>query len=124
MTTTIENPNKTNNGKTIAGIILLIAGGLLLIDQFSLFTVPGWLFSWPMWMIAWGLYMSGKYNFKKPVWIVMIALGGVFLVTENIHHASHIIWPVAILGAGLYMVTKHGKQTPADYHDSDQKETV
>jgi len=122
MNATIENPNKTNNGKTIAGIILLIAGGLLLIDQFTLFTIPGWLFSWPMWMIAWGLYMGGKYNFKKPVWIVIIALGGVFLVTENIHHASHIIWPVAILGAGLYMVTKHGKQAGAENRDNNSIE--
>ena len=65
MRTFIEHQNVSHNGRTIAGIIILIIGGLLLVDQLDLFFIPNWLFSWPMWLIGWGVYMGGKYNFKK-----------------------------------------------------------
>ncbi len=115
MTTTIENPNKINHGKTMAGVIILIIGGLLLIDQFSLFFIPGWLFSWPMILIAYGLYMGGKYNFRKPVWIWLTVLGSAFLLTENINDADRFVWPVAIMGIGAWMVTRHNKPEETTY---------
>ena len=122
MNATIENPNKTNNGKTIAGVVLLIAGCLLLIDQFTLFTVPGWLFSWPMWMIAWGLYMGAKHNFRKPVWAVMIGLGVAFLFTENIDNADEVVWPIALIGVGAWMVLRNKDLFHHQYKESSFKE--
>ena len=83
METTIENANKPHNGRTMAGIIILIIGGILLINQLDLFFIPNWLFSWPMLIIAYGVYMGRKYNFRKPIWIWMIVLGTAFLFTEN-----------------------------------------
>ena len=109
METTIENTNKPHNGRTMAGIIILIIGGILLINQLDLFFIPNWLFSWPMWIIAYGAYMGGKYNFRKPIWAIMILLGTAFLLTENIANADRIVWPVAIIGTGLWLVLKHKK---------------
>jgi drug/metabolite transporter (DMT)-like permease len=124
METNITTPNKpATNGKTMAGIIILIIGGLLLINQLNLFFIPDWLFSWPMWIIAYGLYMGGKYNFRKPVWIWMIVIGTAFLFTENIHDSEQIVWPIAIIGVGAWMVMKHSNK-PADvrYPGSNYKE--
>ncbi|MCR8558288.1 hypothetical protein KXD93_11565 [Mucilaginibacter sp. BJC16-A38] len=118
METIIDNPNKTN-GKVIAGIIIIIIGGLLLIDQFDLFYIPEWLYSWPMWIIGYGLYMGGKYNFRKPVWIWMIIIGVACLLTDNIDNADRIVWPVAIIGTGAWMVMKHNKRSDAQYKDSN-----
>ena len=109
MTTTIENPNKINSGKTMAGIIILIIGAVLLIDQFNLFFIPSWLYSWPMWIIAYGLYMGGKYNFRKPIWIVMIAIGTGFLFTENIPNADRVVWPAAIIATGAWMIMRNNR---------------
>ena len=110
METNINNLNAPNhNGRTMAGIIILVIGGILLIDQLDLFFIPSWLFSWPMWIIAYGLYMGGKYNFRKPIWIYMIVLGTAFLCTENFHHAERIVWPVAIMGVGTWLVIKNQK---------------
>jgi Domain of unknown function (DUF5668) len=106
METIINNPGKYS-GKTMAGILIVIIGGLLLIDQLNLFFIPSWLFSWPMWIIAYGLYMGGKYNFRKPIWIWMIVLGSALLITENVDDADRLVWPVAIIGTGIWMVTKH-----------------
>lgn len=115
METIIDNPNKTN-GKVIAGIIIIIIGGLLLIDQFDLFYIPDWLYSWPMWIIGYGLYMGGKYNFRKPVWIWMIIIGIGFLLSDNIDNADRVVWPLAIIGTGAWMVMKHNKQNQDQYN--------
>jgi hypothetical protein len=117
METIIDNPNK-HNGKVIAGIIIVIIGGLLLIDQLNLFYIPGWLYSWPMWVIGYGLYMGGKYNFRKPVWIWMIIIGSAFLFTENIHNADRIVWPIAIIGTGAWMVMRHNRHAETPYQET------
>ncbi|MGZ3872465.1 MAG: LiaF transmembrane domain-containing protein [Mucilaginibacter sp.] len=121
METIIDNPNK-QNGKTMAGIIIVIIGGLLLIDQLDLFFIPGWLFSWPMWIIAYGIYMGGKYNFKKPVWLWLVVMGTAFLLTENFDNADKIVWPVAIIGTGAWMVMKHTKHHETSYQQTNYKE--
>jgi hypothetical protein len=121
METIINNTNK-NNGKTMAGIIIVLIGGLLLVDQMDLFFIPQWLFSWPMFIIAYGLYMGAKYNFKKPVWAWMMVIGIAFLFTENIDNAERVVWPVAIIGTGAWMVMKHNKHTEADYQRANYKE--
>jgi hypothetical protein len=118
METIIDNPNKTN-GKVIAWIIIIIIGGLLLIDQFDLFYIPEWLYSWPMWIIGYGLYMGGKYNFRKPVWIWMIIIGVAFLLIDNIDNADRVVWPLGIIGAGAWMVMKHNRRSDAQYKDSN-----
>lgn len=115
-------PNTSINGKTIAGIVILIVGSILLIDQFDLFVIPGWVLSWPMLLIAYGLYMGGKYNFKKPIWIYLIVLGSAFLLTDNIPDADRFVWPVAIIGVGAWMVTKHNNKVRQDNTYTDFKQ--
>ena len=109
MTTLTDIPNKTNR-KTLAGIIILILGSVLLIDQLDIFFFPHWLFSWPMWIIGYGFYMGYKYNFKKPFWIWVTVLGFAFLITENFDHAGRFMWPISIIGLGTYMVLKHNNK--------------
>ncbi|MFI5139201.1 MAG: LiaI-LiaF-like domain-containing protein [Sphingobacteriales bacterium] len=117
------SPNKPNNGKVMAGIIIVIIGGLLLINQFDMFFIPRWLFSWPMWIIAYGLYMGGKYNFRKQVWVWMIIIGTAFLFTENIHNSERLVWPLAIIGAGTWTIMRHNnKIRDVQYPDSSYKE--
>jgi hypothetical protein len=123
METNNITPKIPTNGKTMAGIIILIIGGILLINQFNWFFIPGWLFSWPMWIIAYGVYMGGKYNFRKPIWIWMIVLGSAFLITDNVHDSDRFIFPVAIIGLGYWMMTRHNnKPVNTPYPGTDYKE--
>ncbi len=125
METNIENPKIAHNGRTMAGVIILIIGGVLLINQLNLFFIPSWLFSWPMWIIAYGLYMGGKYNFRKPIWIWMIVLGSAFLLTENFNDADRFVWPAAIIGVGTWMVLKHhNKPIQAPYQENTNYKEV
>lgn len=106
-------PHKAGNGRAMAGIIIMVIGAVLLINQFNLFFIPGWLFSWPMWLIAYGVYLGAKYNFRKPVWIWLTVIGLAFLLTENVPHSDRVVWPVTIIGLGVWMVTKHNHITAA-----------
>ncbi|WP_259070831.1 LiaF transmembrane domain-containing protein [Mucilaginibacter sp. X4EP1] len=118
MTTSIDNPNKTNR-KAVAGIIILIIGSVLLIEQLDLFFFPHWLVTWPMFMIGYGIYQGYKYNFKKPFWIWVTVLGFAFLLTQNMDHAERFVWPVAIIGVGTWMVLKHNKRNSEQYQTTD-----
>ena len=109
MKTIIDNPNIHHNGRTTVGAIILIIGSLLLIDQLNLFFIPDWLFSWPMILIGIGVYSGVRHNFRKPIAAIMILLGVAFLFTENIDDADRIVWPLAIIAAGSWMVFRHKK---------------
>jgi hypothetical protein len=121
METNLNNPKQSHNGRTMAGLIILVIGGMLLINQLDLFFIPHWLFSWPMWLIGYGLYMGAKYNFRKPVWAVLIFIGTAFLFTENVEDAGRIIWPIGIIGAGIWMVTKENRRVENAPSQTDYK---
>ncbi len=106
MNNDIGQPNNPRNGKALAGIILLAVGAMLLIRQFTFFLIPHWLFSWPMWLIFWGLFIGARSNFHKSSSIVLILVGIVFLLNDNIHGAGDIVWPVAIIAFGLWMILR------------------
>lgn len=110
MKTIIENPNiQQHKGRTTVGAIILIIGTLLLIDQFNLAFIPDWIFSWPMILVAIGVYSGVKHNFSKPTAVILIFLGAAFLCTENIPDADRVVWPVAIIAAGTWMVFRNRK---------------
>ncbi|MGZ3750723.1 MAG: LiaF transmembrane domain-containing protein [Mucilaginibacter sp.] len=123
MKTIIENPGIQNNNRTTFGAIILIIGSILLIDQFNLVFIPDWLFSWPMILIAIGIYSGVKNHFRKPVATILIFLGVAFLCTENIDNADRIVWPIAIIATGTWMVLRnknHAIDTP--FKESSFKE--
>lgn len=115
MSNDIEYPNSPRNGKALAGIILLAVGAVLLIRQFDFFFIPSWLFSWPMWLIFWGLFIGAKSHFHKPSSFTLILLGVVFLVDNNIHGASGVIWPVGIIAFGIWMILRRHHRFDKDY---------
>lgn len=119
METNNITPNTPNNGRVMAGIIILAVGSMLLIRQMDWFFVPHWLFSWPMWMIAYGVYLGGKYNFRKPIWVWLVVFGTAFLVTRHVPGGGRLIWPAAIIGMGAYMITKHNKPAAVEYPNNN-----
>jgi len=115
MSNDIEHPQNPRNGKVLAGIILLALGGILLFKQLDFFFIPSWLFTWPMWLIFIGLFIGAKCNFQKPSSIILIILGVVFLLHENLHEARGVVWPVAIIAFGLWMILRRRSSFDNDY---------
>ena len=112
MDNNIQQPKPPHNGRALAGMILLVVGAALLLRQFDFFFVPHWLFTWPMWLIFWGLFIGARTNFHKPASIVLLALGVVFLITENLHNSEDVVWPLAIIAFGLWMIMR--RHSPYD----------
>jgi hypothetical protein len=111
MSIDIENQKSPRNGKMLVGLLLLILGLGFLFQQLDFFFIPNWLFSWPSWMIIWGLYMGAKHNFRNSTWLIMVLVGLVFISDDIFpgHNMHHLIWPLAIIGFGIWLITKRNK---------------
>jgi hypothetical protein len=109
MNNDINSPQNPNRGKAMAGIILLVVGAILLLKQFSLFFLPESLELWPLWLVAWGLYVGAKHNFQKSSGPMLIAIGVVLFIINNIHDSDRIVWPIAIIAFGMWLIVRRGK---------------
>jgi predicted membrane protein len=68
-------------GRLWAGLFMLLVGGILLLDQMG-FPLPDWLFSWHILLIAIGLFLGLRHNFRGGAWLILILVGGCFLVQD------------------------------------------
>ena len=121
MNNDIEHTSNPNKGKAMAGVILLAVGGVLLLRQFAEFLIPDWIFSWPMGLIAIGLYFGAKHNFRKASWSIMIILGIIFLLNDNIDEASRVVWPIAIIAFGIWLILRRGRHNEWERNIKDGK---
>ncbi len=104
------NPNN-KSGKTIIGFILLAVGCVFLLQSLDLFFVPRYFFSFPMLLIVIGLYIGARKGYQKPVPFILILLGILFLSDKIIDGVdmSRFVWPMAIIGLGLWIILKPKK---------------
>lgn len=102
MSDEIDYTNTPRNGKAIAGVILLAVGSVLLFERIFNFDIE----LWPLWLIGWGLFIGARSSFHKPASFVLLILGAVFLLTQNIPQGDRIFWPIAIIGFGIWMILR------------------
>jgi len=101
---------KSLDRKTIAGILLMLAGGLLLLDTFDVTDWPlrYYIFNWKTLLIGIGIILITVKDRQTPGW-VLIGLGVVFwlpsLVDYNIR-LNQIILPAILMGIGIIILTK------------------
>ena len=97
--------NQSKNGRVWAGLFLLGIGAVLLLKQLGYF-FPNWLFSWPVILIVIGLFTGLKHGFRGPAWIILIAIGGIFLadiVVPDIKLRKFAV-PIGFIAFGLVML--------------------
>jgi uncharacterized membrane protein YccC len=103
------NRRRHNTGRVIGGIVILMVGLAILARQMDL-ELPYWLFSWPMILVVIGLYIGGRETFKPGGWMVVVAVGAVFLADDVLdYHDLNIgryFWPAIVIAIGLYMIFK------------------
>jgi predicted membrane protein len=102
-----EKFRASRSGRSFAGLVLVIVGGVLLSRQLG-FDVPEWAITWEMLLIALGVYFGARRSFHPGGWVIMILVGTVFLLREFYPEILiwHYIWPVAIILVGLWMILK------------------
>ncbi len=108
-----ENDLDRYGGKGIprlwGGLLLICAGVLLLAHKMGA-PIPGWVFTWPVLLIGIGLLTGLKSNFHNPGSLIMIVIGGVFLLDQanpefNFHN---YIVPAILISIGLIYVLPPG----------------
>ncbi len=98
--------NKKNNNRNINGLLLLAAGALLLFYKMGA-PIPSWIFSWQMILIVIGIITGIKSNFENKGWIILILIGGLFLVDDinPMLNLGNYILPIILIGAGLVFLS-------------------
>ena len=115
----MENNKNFNNreGGRLAGGLILVAVGAALLLRNTGFVIPGWMFSWPMILILVGIYSGFKHHFRNNSWLVLIGVGGFFLVNEFIPNLGlePLFWPLIIIAVGVIFILRPGKNNWLDF---------
>ncbi|HLZ17187.1 MAG TPA: LiaF domain-containing protein [Cyclobacteriaceae bacterium] len=106
-----ERFKSTRSGRSLAGLVLVIVGGVLLSRQLGV-DIPLWLISWEMLLVTLGIYFGARRSFHPGGWIALILVGTAFLLMDFYPEVLiwHYIWPALIIVAGLWMILKPKKQ--------------
>ena len=106
-----RNFKDREGGRVIGGLILVGVGGAVRLRNTGFF-MPDWLFSWPMILILVGIYSGFKHNFRNNSWLILIAVGGFFLVTKFMPWLGlkPLFWPLLISGAGIIFIVRPGRR--------------
>jgi predicted membrane protein len=108
------NESKHNNGpqmkKYILGVIIIIAGCLLLLSNtgFLPYEIRHIIFSWQMLLIGIGIISLFSSESRTPG-TILILIGGIFIlprVFDLSFNIMHLLWPVILIGIGVLILTK------------------
>lgn len=99
--------NRHRKNRVVGGLILIGIGAVLFAEKMGV-VWPSWLLSWPMLMIVVGLYSGIKHNFKNATWIILIAVGSLFLWDEMVDDVSlkQFTFPIILIALGLLSILR------------------
>ncbi len=102
----MKQRNKRSSEKWI-GLAVLAAGVLILLRNLNL-PVPSILFSWPVILIVIGVIVGLKDSFKGSSWLIMIGLGGFFLLMKEFPewNLRNFIAPAILIAIGLSFILR------------------
>lgn len=102
-----EKRIRRQDGRIWTGIFILIIGVAALLKA-SLTDFPDWLFSWQMLLIALGFFIGLRHSFRDFTWLVMVLIGGIFLVNDIYPEFSfrRYMWPMALIVVGLFIILR------------------
>lgn len=103
-----DNSRGTNNSRLLAGGLIIAIGVLFLIKQAGFSIFPYWLFTWPMILIAIGVFLGIKHNFRGSGWLIMLIIGGFFLVDDimDMYPLRHYLVPAILIGVGIMVIAR------------------
>jgi predicted membrane protein len=108
-----QRNSKFRDEASIVGGLLLVGGGIvLLMRNLGYIDLPHWLFTWPVILILVGVYSGFKHNFSNTGWIIMIAIGGFFLLDKAVPNIrlEPAFWPAVIIAAGILFMIRPRKK--------------
>ena len=101
----IEMYNRNKRSRIWSGLIL-VGAGLLLLGYKMGAPIPGWIFTWPVLLIGIGLLIGIKSRFHNPGSMIMILIGGIFLLDQEIPGVDfhNYIVPIILISVGIIFI--------------------
>ncbi len=105
----IENRSKSNS-RYVMGLILVIIGGLFLLDNLNYlyFDIPHVIFSFPAILIIVGILILINSE-KKGIGVIFVVIGGLWLLPRIFPFVAingGVVFSVLIIALGIYILTK------------------
>lgn len=96
------------------GVVLVIIGVLFLLNKIPATSgmFPHWFFTWPVLLIGLGLFTGIKNRFRSPAWIILLAVGGYFLMYEQDLVSLNLrpyAFPIGIILLGVFVILKKNR---------------
>ena len=122
-----ENYKRNYDSRNVIGIILVVLGGLFLLDSMNVidFNVARVIFSFPAILIILGIVLL--LNTTKRLLGVMILIVGMFFMVPRIfpfvYYDGHIVFPVLLIVFGIYIILRRRTyRTPEGEYKHSQDE--
>lgn len=110
MNTQHKNKN-SNSSRTLIGLIIILIGGLLLIDKLLPAIYLGWLFQWPMILIIIGAIIGAKSGFENRASYILIGIGLFFFLSNTLNFSiGPLIWPIILIVVGFFLIKGKSKK--------------
>ncbi len=105
------NDRSNNNSRVFAGLFIIAIGALFFIRQSGWDIFPGWLFTWPMILIAVGIFMGVKSDFRGSGWLIMLIIGGFFLLDDvlDMYALRRYLVPAILVSIGVMLILRPKK---------------
>lgn len=102
----------TTDRRLIAGLLLVVAGALLMMDKLNLlpFNLSYYLISWKTLLIGIGIIILSSRENRVTGWI-FVGLGLVLWLPDLVNYPirlSAIFWPAVLIGIGLIILSHKG----------------
>lgn len=106
----------SNSGKTLIGLIIILIGGLLLIDRLLPALYIGWLFQWPMILIIIGAIIGAKSGFENRASYILIGIGLFFFLSSTLNFSiGPLVWPMILIVIGFFLIMGKSKKRRMRY---------
>lgn len=105
-------PRGSNKSANIIGAAIVFLGIVLLMRNLDLgFPFPKNIFGWEMILIIIGIVIGINSKFEKKSAIILIAIGGLFLLRRLLDFSfSGVILPIAAVAIGIYLIVRNRTQ--------------
>jgi predicted membrane protein len=99
--------SRHRKNRVLGGLVLIGIGAVLFADKMGV-VLPPWLLTWPMLLIVIGLYSGIKHGFRNASWLIILAVGSIFLWDEVVAdvHLKQFTVPIILIAVGLLAIVK------------------
>ncbi len=105
----IHKHYSVSQSRILAGVILVVAGLLMIMKNAGFFTdfIDDVIFSWPMLLIVIGLLITVGSTENKVTGIIIMAVGAFFIIPVIFREAFHMynmFWPSVFIIIGIILI--------------------